>query len=79
MSSFVAERGDFRGFFGHSGFLRFKPGDDACDSANHLRMGPLDDRVIGEQSVDIAQRLEIEKPGDRIAPDEPIGGPHGSA
>ena len=37
-------------------------------------MRPFDHRVVGEQPVDVAQRLEVEKPGDRVAAGESIRG-----
>ena len=73
---FVAQCGDGRGFFGDRRLLHFEPGDDVGDCANLLPVGTLDDRVIGEQAIDAAQRLQVEKSGDRVAPGEPVRGAH---
>ena len=39
-------------------------------------MGALDDRVVGEHTVHVEQRIRIEKPRDRVAPRESIRGAH---
>ena len=75
---FVSQCGDVRGLGRDHPLLRLEPGDRVDDPANFLRVGALDDRVIGEHPVDIEQRFQIEEHGDRVAPGEPIRGPHGA-